>query len=77
MNLEIAMFGFLKCTVAVLIGALMLVVAFDYAMSMPDVFVSYATKECQSVINYEGFFFGKELYSCENLPEKFNHIWTN
>lgn len=71
------MFGFVKCLFVGVLVAASMVVAFDYVMSMPDVYVSYATNECETVINYEGIFFGKEVYSCDNLPEKFNHVWTN
>lgn len=42
------------------------------AMAMPDVWFSYSTGECVSVVNYvEG-----DNYSCENLPSKFNHVWV-
>jgi hypothetical protein len=34
--------------------------------------VSYSTGECVSVINY-----GDTDYSCENQPQKYNHIWVN
>lgn len=46
--------------------------AFLWAMSLPDVWVSYSTNECVNVINYvEG-----QNYSCENMPAKFNHVWV-
>lgn len=38
---------------------------------MPDVHVSYSTKECVRVINYYD-----EEYTCENYPRKYNHIWV-
>lgn len=42
------------------------------AMALPDVHVSYSSGECVEVLNYvEG-----ENYSCENMPEKFNHVWV-
>ena len=42
------------------------------AMAMPDVWVSYSTGECVTVVNYdEG-----DNYSCENMPTKFNHVWV-
>lgn len=39
---------------------------------MPDVYVSNSTNECVKVINYDSRF----DYSCETLPEKYNHIWV-
>lgn len=42
------------------------------AMSMPDVHFSYATDECVEVINYDSRF----DYTCENYPQKFNHVWV-
>lgn len=39
-------------------------------LTMPDVYFSYSTNECVKVINY-----GTD-YTCENLPEKFNHVWV-
>lgn len=42
------------------------------ALAIPDVHVSYSTKECVKVINYTD-----EIFSCENLPTKFNHIWVD
>ena len=42
------------------------------AISIPDVQFSYSTNECVKVLNYvEG-----DMYSCENLPAKFNNIWV-
>jgi hypothetical protein len=41
------------------------------AAAMPDVHVSYATNECVKVVNYTD-----EIFSCENLPSKFNHVWV-
>jgi len=38
---------------------------------MPDVHVSYSTKECVAVINY-----GDTEYTCDNYPKKYNHIWV-
>lgn len=44
----------------------------DYALSIPDVHVSYETNQCVRVLNYaEG-----DTYSCENMPTKFNHVWV-
>ena len=41
------------------------------AAAMPDVHVSYATGECVKVVNYTD-----EIFSCENYPNKFNHVWV-
>jgi len=41
------------------------------ALAMPDVHVSYETNECVKVVNYTD-----EIFSCENLPSKFNHVWV-
>lgn len=42
-----------------------------YAMSIPDVVVSYSTGNCVEVINY-----ADTDYSCENMPSKYNHVWS-
>ena len=62
-------------TVFTIAGAGVLVAGLAYAMAsasaMPDVHVSYATDECVKVVNYTD-----EIFSCENLPTKFNHVWV-
>ena len=45
--------------------------AMNSAISVPDVHVSYATNECVKVVNYTD-----EIFSCDNLPSKFNHVWV-
>lgn len=56
----------------VLIATAGLVWAADYAMSLPDVEMSYETGYCTKVINYaQG-----DNYNCENMPSKYNHIWV-
>ena len=45
--------------------------AMNSALSAPDVHVSYATGECVKVVNYTD-----EIFSCDNLPTKFNHVWV-
>lgn len=57
-------------------GFAVLFVAFDYALTGSDVMVSYSTGECVAVENYDGMFFKAGEYTCENLPEKFTHIWV-
>lgn len=39
---------------------------------IPDVHISHSTGECVEVINYDERF----NYTCENYPEKYNHIWV-
>jgi hypothetical protein len=41
-------------------------------LAMPDVWFSYSTNECVKVINYTD-----EIFSCETLPSKFNHVWVD
>jgi len=45
--------------------------AMNSSLSAPDVHVSYATNECVKVVNYTD-----EIFSCDNLPSKFNHVWV-
>ena len=47
------------------------VYALDSALSLPDVVFSWSTQQCVEVINYTD-----TIYSCENLPSKFNHVWA-
>ena len=54
-----------------LIGGLTLAMIFN-TLGMPDVHISHSTGECVEVINYDERF----NYTCENLPEKYNHIWV-
>ena len=46
-------------------------IAANSALSMPDAYFSYATNECVKVINYTD-----EVFACETLPAKFNHVWV-
>lgn len=50
--------------------------AVDYALGIPDVTFSYSTNECVKVENYPTVLFGTTQYSCELMPEKYNHIWV-
>lgn len=54
-----------------ILGAMITFVVLE-AARMPDVWFSYSTDECVKVINYDK----DDKYSCENLPNKFNHIWV-
>jgi len=59
----------------VAVGAMFLVA--DYALSIPNVHVDYASKECVSVENFPGVVFNKDdAYTCENMPSKFNQVWV-
>lgn len=53
--------------IAVWYGLFKLVV---WAITLPIVYESYSTGECVRVDDPEG------VYSCENLPPKYNHEWT-
>lgn len=59
------------------VGILFLtVLGLDYAMAIPEVQQSWSTKECVGVTTYQGVFFDSLGYSCENMPEKYNHVWV-
>jgi hypothetical protein len=45
---------------------------FNSVANMPDVHISHSTGECVKVINYDERF----EYTCENYPEKYNHVWV-
>lgn len=46
--------------------------AFSFYMLIPDVHVSHSTNECVEVINYTD----EDIYSCENMPTKYNKVWV-
>lgn len=54
------------------IGMIFLIIAgiLVYTAPIPDVYVSYSTGECIEVKSKN------DKYSCENLPEKYNHVWV-
>tara|TARA_E500000178_G_C17029047_1_gene759555 strand:- start:2904 stop:3143 length:240 start_codon:yes stop_codon:yes gene_type:complete len=62
--------------VSVALFIAILSVGFFYAVSvtanMPDVHVSHSTNECVEVINYTE----EKLFSCENMPTKYNKVWV-
>ena len=41
------------------------------ALTIPDVHVSYSTNDCVEVVNWSD-----TNYSCENMPNKYNHVWV-
>jgi len=57
-------------TAAFVAGFTLVIYLLNSALNMPDVYFSYSTKECTKVVNYG------TMYTCENLPEKYNHIWV-
>ena len=62
----------MKTIIAVtLIATAGLLYAVDYTFSLPDVHMSYETGACVEVVNY-----ADTNWSCENMPEKFHHIWV-
>jgi len=49
-----------------------MILSFLSAMALPDVWFSHSTGDCVKVLNYnEG-----DNYSCENLPNRFYHVWV-
>ena len=64
-----------EAVVAALVGAIVLGVAVNYVDSVldqPDVHFSNSTGECVKVLNYaEG-----DLYSCDDMPKRYNHVWV-
>ena len=58
------------------IGAIVSVVAATYVIvsymdSIPDVHFSNATGTCVKVVSFD-----ENEYTCDELPEKFNTVWT-
>lgn len=66
----------LKTIFAGMVAAGVMLVAIDYSFSIPNVYVSYETRDCVKVENFPGIMFGNTDYSCENMPSKYNHIWA-
>ena len=64
-----------EAVVAGLVGAIVLVVAVSYVdsvLDLPDVHFSVTTEQCVKVLNYaEG-----DLYSCDDMPKRYNHVWV-
>lgn len=55
---------------AILFGTL--IYFFFLSAPLPEVHVSYSTKECVKVINYDSRF----DYTCKNYPKKYHHVWV-
>ena len=65
--------GYISGTVVVFVAAFLMM---DHAFSLPSVIESYSTGECVTVENYPGIVFNQEMYSCENMPSKFYHVYV-
>lgn len=64
-------------TAGVVFIALVSVAMMDYAFSTPTVITSYSTGNCVAVENYPGAFFNTNSnFTCENLPNKYNHVYA-
>jgi hypothetical protein len=61
-------------SIAVVLIAFLLIV--DYSSTIPDVLFSHSTGQCVGVQNYMAILIENPIYSCENLPTKYNHIWV-
>ena len=57
-------------------GIVLALIVFDYMLSIPSVLMSHSTGFCVEVQNYPGIIFGQEVYNCENMPTKYNHVWV-
>jgi len=65
----------LQATAGYVMGVIALVAVFfalTTALDIPDVYVSHSTDECVTVINYTD----EDIYSCENMPTKYNKVWV-
>ena len=51
------------------VGAAFVIVS--YMDSIPDVHFSNATGTCVKVVSFD-----ENEYTCDNIPEKFNTVWT-
>jgi hypothetical protein len=62
--------GFLCGSVATLLAFCIGVILYTVE-SDPTVHFSWSTEECVEVINYNG-----SNYTCDNLPDRYNHVWV-
>lgn len=63
--------NFLLSLSLVLSFSALMAYAVTSVFTLPDVYISYSTRECVKVVNYTD-----EQFSCENMPSKFNHVWA-
>jgi hypothetical protein len=66
----------LKATAGIIVAAGVSFLFMDYALSIPEVYKSYSSRECVKVENYPGLVFGKDNYTCESMPAKFEVVWV-
>ena len=66
----------MKNTLYIVVAVALAFITFDYMLSIPNVLVSHSTGFCVDVENYPGVYFGQEVYNCENMPTKYNHVWV-
>lgn len=59
------------CAVGVLIASALLLWALYYSLTLPIVYESYNNGGCVRVDDVRG------VYSCENMPHKYHHVWTH
>ena len=60
-----------------LTAGLFLVAAVQYQLDLPEVQFSYSTKECVKVLDPKAEYEGrKSAWSCDHLPERYNHTWV-
>ena len=52
-----------------IVGAAFVIVS--YMDSIPDVHFSNATGKCVKVVSFD-----ENEYTCDDIPEKFNTVWT-
>tara|TARA_B100000929_G_scaffold290599_1_gene284956 strand:+ start:91703 stop:91906 length:204 start_codon:yes stop_codon:yes gene_type:complete len=58
--------------ILIIIGLIMIALGMIYSEPTPTVKISHSSGECVEVINYT-----KETrFSCDNLPEKYDHVWV-
>lgn len=62
--------AFFTTVVAIFAITAFMVYAFLEFTGTPDVIFSYSTKQCVKVINADG-----TDGDCNNLPERYTHIW--
>jgi len=62
----------IKTIGAFVIVTLVFAFGFSFYVAIPDVYVSHSTDKCVTVINYTD----EDIYSCENMPEKYNKVWV-
>jgi len=64
--------GLIKTVGAFVIVTCVFAYGFSFYAAIPDVLVSHSTDECVTVINYTD----EDIYSCENMPTKYNKVWV-